>query len=73
MLTSTKQRALVAFAYIVARLNENSTMRSLIYIVGALVGISNPSKIEMILPIAMTAAGLIGALLPDQLKQKPPA
>lgn len=53
--------------YIIARLQEASTIRNLILLVGGTWAQQHPEQINYIIPLAVALAGLIGSLLPDRL------
>jgi hypothetical protein len=64
-----KERLNNVIAYLLARLNEGSTIRGLILILTA-VGVKvDPQLAEAIVTGGLMLAGLIGILFPDQLRK----
>lgn len=66
------ERLDLAFAYVLARLQENSTWRSLFVIAGVLQwhSLDHTSKGELFAQAGLLASGLLGAMLPDKLKKQ---
>lgn len=54
--------------YILSRLQEASTWRGIIMLVGGGWAHQHPDQAEAIIPIAIALAGAIGAFLPDKKK-----
>lgn len=54
--------------YILSRLQEASTWRGIILLVGGGWARSNPEQVEAIIPITLAIAGAVGAFMPDMTK-----
>lgn len=66
-----KERFDLAVAYLLARLQENSTWRALVVIASAATWnqLDNGSKGEVAIQAGLLVSGLLGAFLPDKLKK----
>jgi len=66
-----KERFDLMVAYILARLQENSTWRALVVVASAATWnqLDNGSKGEVAMQAGLLVSGLLGAVLPDKLKK----
>ena len=64
-----RERFDLAVAYLLARLQENSTWRALVVVASAATWnqLDNGSKGEVVIQTGLLLSGLLGALLPDKL------
>lgn len=68
---AVKMRALVLVDYLLARLQEPSTIRAIVWLVsGGAVHWRAETAADNLISLAMLAAGLVGALLPERLRQR---
>jgi hypothetical protein len=67
-----KERLDLALAYMLARLQENSTWRALTVIAAASTWhhLDSSSKGEVAMQAGLLVSGLLGAMLPDKLKKQ---
>jgi hypothetical protein len=65
---TAKKKWLRLRAYLIARLQEASTMRALCYVFAGAFAMKNPERIDAIVIVLMFVVGLIGAAMPDQVK-----
>jgi len=61
-----------ALRIILARLSENSTWRGIVLILTALGAVTNPEHGEAIVQAGLLIAGMLAAIMPDQIKRKTP-
>ena len=62
-----KDRLNALLTYLRVQLAEASTIRGLVMLAGA-AGLLRGYSPEVVLPLAMFAAGILGVMLPDKLK-----
>ena len=60
-----------ALRIILARLSENSTWRGIVLILTAIGAVTNPAHGEAIVQAGLLIAGMLAAIMPDQIKRKP--
>lgn len=65
-----KSKTRKALAYLVARLQEGSTIRAIIILLSGALGVAlTPDKIESAITVGVTLAAVVGAVLPDTVKK----
>ncbi|MEY8688314.1 MAG: hypothetical protein AB9M53_00360 [Leptothrix sp. (in: b-proteobacteria)] len=68
---TTPARTQAVRAYLLARLSEASTWRSLVLIASSCGATIRPEHTEAIIAAGLLIAGLLGAALPDSISQPP--